>query len=94
MWFNGAHTNHRSYFEEAPHIDTGRGSPYDTSYGDGSIIPAEELAAIRGDVWRSAVAIQLRTGDVVVVDNALAGHGRVGWDPDRGDRRVLLTHFT
>ena len=31
-------------------------------------------------------------GDLVVVDNYLASHGRMGWVPP-APRRVLLTHF-
>ncbi|KAH8058950.1 platelet-activating factor acetyltransferase [Aureococcus anophagefferens] len=92
VWFNGIHTNHRDYFDLAPHIDTTHGSPYDTTYGDGDAIDDATLAEIRADIWNSCVAVALETGDVVVVDNFLAGHGRIGWDP-AVRRKMLLQHF-
>ena len=95
IWFNGIHTNHRDYFDLAPHIDTSHGSPYDTTYGDGDEIDDATLAEIRADIWNSCVALALETGDVVVVDNFLTGHGRISWDPSvRVQRRMLLQHFT
>lgn len=30
VWFNGVHTNHRSYYDEAAHVDTSLGSPMHT----------------------------------------------------------------
>lgn len=39
LWFNGVHTNHKSYYEEALHIDTSDGSPMHTAYADGEEIP-------------------------------------------------------
>jgi alpha-ketoglutarate-dependent taurine dioxygenase len=92
-WFNGVHTNHRSYYEEAEHVDTSDGSPMDTTYADGTPIADETLAAIRAAYWENSVAIPLRTGDLVVVDNMLASHGRMSWIPP-APRKMLLTHFS
>ena len=64
-------------------IDTSDGSPMDTSYADGTPIADETLAAIRAAYWANSVAIPLRTGDLVVVDNMLASHGRMSWIPVR-----------
>lgn len=93
VWFNGVHTNHRSYYDEAEHIDTSDGPPMHTTYADGTAIPDETVAAIRAAYWEHSVALRLRRGDVVVVDNLLAAHGRVGWEPGQ-PRRVLLSHFS
>jgi len=92
LWFNGIHTNHRDYFDLAPHIDTADGSPFDTFYADGGEIEPDTLAKIRGSMWGRAVAVALQSGDVVVVDNRLAAHGRIGWTPGV-PRKMLLNHF-
>ena len=92
LWFNGVHTNHRSYYEEADHVDTTDGSPMHTTFADGSEIPDETIRAVRVAIWSNSVAMPLVTGEIVVVDNMLASHGRMGWVPGN-PRKVLLTHF-
>ena len=92
IWFNGVHTNHRSYYVEAAHIDTSEGSPMDTTYADGSAIPESTIGAVRKAYWENSVAVRLQSGDLVVVDNYLASHGRMSWVPPN-PRKVLLTHF-
>jgi len=92
-WFNGVHTNHRSYYVEAPHVDTSDGPPMDTSYADGTPISDETVAAVRAAYWKNSVAVRLQTGDLVIVDNMLASHGRMSWVPP-AKRMVMLTHFT
>ena len=52
-----------------------------------------ETGTIRAAFWNNSVAIPLRDGDVVFVDNMLASHGRMGWVPGN-PRKVLLTHFS
>jgi len=93
LWFNGVHTNHESYYKEAEHIDTSDGSPMTTAYADGTVISNETLAEIRSTMWKSSVACSLQTGDVVVVDNMLVSHGRMGWEAGH-ERKMLLTHFS
>lgn len=88
VFFNGIHTNHRDYFDLAPHIDTSLGSPYDTSFGNNLPIPSDMLDKIRAIWWSHSVALALKTGDVALVDNVLTGHGRFGWTPS--ERRVML----
>ena len=92
MWFNGIHTNHKDYFELSPFIDTSDGSPFHTSYANGEEIDAKTLDIIRGAWWNNAVATTLRSGDVVLVDQYLVGHGRMPWTPGV-PRKMLLTHF-
>ena len=92
VWFNGVHTNHKSYYIEAEHVDTSDGSPMDTSYADGTEIPDEIIAQVRGAVWRNSVAVRLQKGDLVFVDNYFAWHGRMSW-VQPNPRKVLLTHY-
>ena len=68
------------------------GSPYDTRFADGTAIDDDLLAQIRAAWWDNSVACTLRDGDLVVVDNLLVGHGRMGWRPDI-ERKMLLSHF-
>ena len=92
IWFNGVHTNHHSYYVEAAHVDTSDGSPMDTTYADGTPIADETIAAVRAAYWTNSVGVRLQRGDLVIVDNRLASHGRMGWVPPH-PRKVLLTHF-
>jgi alpha-ketoglutarate-dependent taurine dioxygenase len=92
VWFNGVHTNHRSYYVEAAHVDTSDGSPMDTSYADGTPITDETIAQVRAAYWRNSVAVRMQTGDVTFLDNMLVSHGRMSWVPP-APRRMLLTHF-
>ena len=93
LWFNGVHTNHGSYYQEADHVDTTHGVPFTTSFADGSIIPEATIAQIRATMWQHSLALRLESGDVVLVDNMLVAHGRMSWMPG-ALRKVLLTHFS
>jgi len=92
LWFNGVHTNNSSYYLHAKHIETSRGVPMDTYFGNHEAIPAELMAEIRGCFWRHSVPLRLRTRDLLVVDNMIAAHGRMSW-PDGLQRKLTLTHF-
>jgi len=94
LFFNGIHTNHRDYFDLAPHIDTSSGkSPYDTFFANGDTIDATLLDHIRGVWWNNSIAVPFRTGDVAIVDNILTGHGRMPWDPHKCTRKMLIAHL-
>lgn len=92
LWVNGIHTNNKSYYEHAEHIDTSNGSPMHTLFGNGEEIPAEVIDKIRCIIWSESAAIHLHAGDLVLVDNMLALHGRIGWHPDV-PRALLLVHY-
>ena len=51
------------------------------------------IERVRAAYWNNSVAVPLVSGALIVVDNMLAGHGRMGWVPPH-PRKVLLTHFT
>mmetsp|Transcript_1833 Transcript_1833/g.5511 ORF Transcript_1833/g.5511 Transcript_1833/m.5511 type:complete len:1225 (-) Transcript_1833:78-3752(-) len=92
LWVNGVHTNNSSYYRHAQHIDTSRGSPMDTFFGNGTSISEDMLAQIRGTFWRHSVPLRLRATDLLVVDNMLVAHGRMSW-PSGLARKLTLTHF-
>ncbi|GHE27183.1 protein AmbC [Streptosporangium violaceochromogenes] len=61
--------------------------PNSTSYGDGRPIEPEVLRCLHDAYRDERVAVPWREGDVMVVDNLLAAHGR---EPFSGTRRVLV----
>jgi alpha-ketoglutarate-dependent taurine dioxygenase len=91
VWFNQAHLFHvsnlgedaeramRSVFAE-PDL------PRNAFYGDGSLIPSEDLAEVRRALDSATVAFVWQAGDVLLLDNMLIAHGR---RPYRGTRRIL-----
>lgn len=60
--------------------------PYNTFYGDGSPIDDDTLAELRSAYAAETRAREWREGDVLLVENMLAAHGR---EPFEGPRRVL-----
>ncbi len=59
----------------------------DCTYGDGTPITEDDLAAVVDAIWRSLVIEPWRTGDVVAIDNRLVAHGRM---PYRGPRDIAV----
>lgn len=62
--------------------------PRNCYYGDGSPIADEDMEAILQAYRELEVAFPWQPGDVMVVDNLLAAHGR---NPYEGTRRILVT---
>ena len=63
------------------------GLPYDTVYGDGEPVSAEVIEHLNDVYDQVARRETYRVGDLLLVDNLLACHGR---EPYRGDRRILV----
>ncbi|WP_062433301.1 TauD/TfdA family dioxygenase [Herbidospora daliensis] len=61
--------------------------PQSVQYADGTPIPAEHVIQVRDRGLEHAVDVDWRTGDVLLIDNVLVGHGR---RPFHGSRRVLV----
>jgi alpha-ketoglutarate-dependent taurine dioxygenase len=61
--------------------------PSNTYYGDGSKIEPEVLDHLRGIYRDETVSFPWRQGDVLMLDNMLASHGRT---PYRGARKILV----
>lgn len=63
------------------------GLPFQTCFGDGAMPTDAELAAIQAAYDGATVRQSWEPGDVMLVDNILAAHGR---DPFRGERRIVV----
>lgn len=92
FWFNHAHMFHHSNLQ--PEVRAALLSefeedelPRNAFYGDGTSIDPAVLETIRDIYLREAVVFPWQKGDVMMVDNFLASHGR---EPFVGPRRVLV----
>ena len=92
VWFNQAHLFHVSNLEPGVRdtlleVVSEEDLPRNACYGDGSPIESDLLEEIR-DVYRSlAVQFVWQPGDVMMLDNMLAAHGRT---PFTGRRQILV----
>ncbi|HSR25634.1 MAG TPA: TauD/TfdA family dioxygenase, partial [Candidatus Eisenbacteria bacterium] len=92
VWFNQAHAFHISTLD--PDVQQGMRElfaeedlPRNVCYGDRGPIGAAEFDAIRAAIARATVSFRWQRGDVLMLDNMLAAHGR---EPYRGERRVVV----
>ena len=81
--------NHPTYPElhvddthDAPCVEAEH-RPYHTTFGDGGEFPRELLHAVREAQWASSVSFDFVAGDLLVLDNYLAMHGRFSFTPPR-----------
>jgi alpha-ketoglutarate-dependent taurine dioxygenase len=92
VWFNQADQWHLAT------LDSGLGAelakivpeeelPQTVRFADGSPIPDDYVLRIRDLGLQAAVDVDWRSGDLLLIDNVLAAHGRRAFT---GDRRVLL----
>ncbi|XP_078618816.1 dapdiamide synthesis protein DdaC-like [Branchiostoma floridae x Branchiostoma japonicum] len=95
LWFNQATSHHCSYFYQHPNFG-GAGQakfryPFHTCYGDGEEFRQEEVSHMQQIQWRHAVGFHWQAGDVLVVDNMVTGHGRMGCTPGVSGRKVVVS---
>jgi alpha-ketoglutarate-dependent taurine dioxygenase len=91
VWFNQAHLFHVSSLalplrESLLSLVDERDLSRNSYYGDGSAIETSVLDEIRNIYRQSAVIFPWQQGDVLMLDNMLAAHGRMAFS---GSRRVL-----
>lgn len=92
VWFNHAAFFHPSSLpdaiREALVEQVGEhGLPTSSCFGDGASIPEQALDAVRAAYAAEAATVAWERGDVLVVDNLLAAHGR---EPFEGERELLV----
>ncbi len=61
--------------------------PQSVTFADGSPIPGEYAVQVRDRGLSEAIDVDWRTGDLMLIDNVLVGHGRRSFT---GERRVLV----
>jgi alpha-ketoglutarate-dependent taurine dioxygenase len=91
-WFNHAAFFHISTLEPELRLTLLRSFgeeflPYNTYYGDGSAIDDDSVGQIRRAYEECTITLPWQTGDLLMLDNMLAAHGRM---PYTGPRRVLV----
>jgi alpha-ketoglutarate-dependent taurine dioxygenase len=92
VWFNHAHMFHVSNLERqvresllAEFRDDEL--PRNAFYGDGKPIETSVLDEIRQVYSQTAITFPWRKGDILMLDNVLASHGR---EPFVGPRKILV----
>ena len=92
VWFNHAHMFHISSVEPAVRdslLEEFKDDelPRNAFYGDGTPIEADVLEHIRQTYRQAAISFPWQTGDILMLDNFLASHGR---DSFVGPRKILV----
>jgi len=92
VWFNQAHLFHVSSLEREVYqsllaVFKEEDLPRNSYYGDGSPIEAFVFDEIRQVYQQEAVVFPWKEGDILMLDNMLAAHGRL---PFAGSRKVLV----
>ncbi|XP_066924147.1 dapdiamide synthesis protein DdaC-like isoform X2 [Clytia hemisphaerica] len=94
VWFNQMTANHCSYYKSHPMFADraedlpAHEYPYHCCYGDGEEIENDVMDHIRSVAWKNAMSLTLLPGDVLILDNLLCQHSRIGYEG--GDRRILV----
>ena len=62
-----------------------RDSPLHTCYGDGTEIEDDVLDHIRACTWKNAMSLKMFPGDVLILDNVMCSHSRMGFERYKKD---------
>jgi alpha-ketoglutarate-dependent taurine dioxygenase len=93
VWFNHATFFHVSTLEAGlregllASFENEADLPTNTYYGDGSNIEPETLDELRAAYRQETVSFPWQRGDILMLDNILAAHGRA---PYEGPRKILV----
>lgn len=92
VWFNQAHGFHPSALDTETYqafisVMPEEDFRLNCKFGDGSPIPVEMLDEIRNVLNEETILFPWQAGDVLVLDNLLAAHGRM---PFSGARKIIL----
>jgi hypothetical protein len=71
---------HPSYYERHPTMSSM--NAVSITFGDGGELDDELVSRIRAATWEHTVAVRMQTGDLMCLDNILAGHSRIGVKQD------------
>jgi hypothetical protein len=86
LWFNQATELHASYWRSHPLFPSDRNDtryPATTAYGDGEPIDPSLISTLRAALWKTATAVAMKPGDVLVLDNTYVQHGRFAYSGTR-----------
>ncbi|MPZ39501.1 MAG: TauD/TfdA family dioxygenase [Rhizobiales bacterium] len=93
VWFNQAHLFHVSCLEPEVReslleiVEDEAELPRNALYGDGSPIDDDTLETVRSVLETHKIVFPWQVGDVAMLDNMLAAHGRA---PFKGGRKVIV----
>jgi alpha-ketoglutarate-dependent taurine dioxygenase len=93
VWFNHATFFHISTLDARlrqtllQQYENDEDLPTNTYYGDGTAIEAEVLDLLRGAYRKETVLFPWKRGDLLLLDNMLAAHGRTSY---QGERSILV----
>ena len=73
-----------------------RDYPFHSCYGDGTEIEEDVLDHIRACMWKNAMSLKMFPGDVIILDNLLCQHSRMGFqdvqqDGEEATRRLVVS---
>ncbi|XP_070563858.1 dapdiamide synthesis protein DdaC-like [Ptychodera flava] len=91
LWFTHVTRHHATNLSEHPKYAGDKHRPYKrypyhTTYGDGTEIEPEVIQHIRDVIWQVSVGFQMQERDLLVYDNMLVQHSRLGFT---GKRKLL-----
>jgi alpha-ketoglutarate-dependent taurine dioxygenase len=87
VWFNQADGFHPSNLDRETYELMNGNFRLNACFGDGSPFDVSMLEHIRAVLREETIPVKWRKGDILVVDNILAAHGRM---PFNGARKIVL----